>query len=139
MKASKVYFTIISLLVLSSCDPAFKYEFSGTVVQSGKHEPIENAKLKFCFYPLENWQHWRTDGGNRDSLVVSEANGEFRFELTTLTMGFDSLSIKLSKEGFTEQRLISRREEWNRGISLNQTTFSLMLDTIEMESLAKQD
>lgn len=118
--------------MLVGCDPEFEHEFKGKVVNSENNEPIKNVKLEYSFYPIENLNHWRANMVERDSIKLTDKNGEFEIKFSTITMTFDSLKIKVNKKGYKERILISASEDWESGFGFNLRKFQFNFGKIEL-------
>lgn len=55
----------------------------------------------------------------------------------TLTLSFDSLKIKVSKEGFKEKTLSTKREEWKSDWAFSQKRFQFNFGKIELDEMEK--
>lgn len=115
------------------CDPAFEHEFKGKVIDQENSKPIKDVKLEYTFYPIENFNHWRANVMETDSVKFTNESGDFKIDFTTLTITFDSLRIKVNKDGYREKILVSAREEWKSGFGFNQRKFRFNFGKIKLE------
>lgn len=133
LRKLKLNLILIATIILVGCDPEFEHEFKGKVVSKENNEPLKDVKLEYTFYPIENLQHWRANGMERDSVKFTDESGEFQIDFSTLTMTFDSLIVNVNKEGYREKILVSAREEWKSGLGLNQRKFRFNFGKIKLE------
>lgn len=124
---------MIATILFVGCDPEFEHEFKGKIVEKRKNEPIENVKLEYRFYPIENLNHWHANIEEIDSIKLTDKNGEFEIKFNTITMTFDSLKIRVNKEGYKEKILVSLNKDWKSGFGLNLRKFRFNFGKIELE------
>jgi hypothetical protein len=105
--------------MIVGCDPEFEHEFKGKVLGKENDEPLKEVKLEYTFYPLENLHHWRANVMERDSVKFTNEKGQFEINFSTITMTFDSIRIKINKDGYKEKIVVSAREEWSSRLGLN--------------------
>ena len=105
---------LILLLVVTTtgCDPEYRHQFTGRVVSSTEGEPLEDARISFTLYPIEDFNHWRSDLAVLDSTFRTDTNGQFEIGFSTLFMIFDSIEIGVYKEGFEERITNSTSTGW---------------------------
>ena len=135
MEKVKIYLILIVTFIFAGCDPAFKHEFKGRILSEENNEPLEGAKSEYSFYPVENLYHWRANDTERDSVKITDKNGEFIIDFSTVTITFDSLEVKINKEGYKQKVLISTKEEWKSRRKLNQTDFRFDFGQVELERI----
>jgi len=119
--------------VFVGCDPEFEHEFKGEVVSKGNNKLLKDVKLEYAFYPIENFNRWRSNVMERDSIKFTDESGQFEIKFSTLSMTFDSLKIKVNKEGYKEKILVSTNEDWKSGFGFNHRKFQFNFGKIELE------
>jgi hypothetical protein len=120
--------------VFVGCDPEFEHEFKGKVVSKGNNKFLKDVKLEYTFYPIGNLNHWRSNVMERDSIKFTDENGQFEIKFSTLSRTFDSLKIKVNKEGYKEKILVSANENWKSGVGFNHRKFQFNFGIIELEN-----
>lgn len=115
LKLEKIKIVLILLMSITivGCDPTYEHEFQGKIIEQESGKPINNAKLEYTFYPIENLNHWRAKVTHIDSIQFTNERGEFENNFKTLTLTFDSLKVRVIKEGYKEKVLNTENDNWN--------------------------
>lgn len=133
MKNIKSYLILLPIILCFGCDPAFEHAFKGKVVNTANGQPLQDVKVAYTFYPIENRNHWRAQDVAGDSITFTDENGDFKINFSTLTITFDSISIQVNKEGYQEKVVVSAREEWKSRLGFNHRTFRFNFGKIKLE------
>jgi hypothetical protein len=124
-------FVLLTLFLLS-CDPPYVYEVKGRVISNKNNEPISGVQVDYTFLPSDQLNHWRvvTSG---DSTTFTDQAGYFYITVETITLAFDSVHIKLTKEGFQDHVLLSASKDWKLIARLPHRKVGLDLGEISMD------
>ncbi len=129
MKSHLYLIVLLVSFIITSCDPQFDYSISGKIVDN-KENGIEKLRLEYKFYPINNFKHWRTH--LKDSIIWTNENGRFEIKVSTLTMNFDSIKIKVNNANYKETYFTSKRDDWNTDYALNYKEFKYDFGNIKI-------
>ena len=127
-----VLLCMLLILSLLSCDPTYVYEGKGRVISDKDNKPISGVQVEYTFLPSDQLNHWRVVT-SADSATFTDQAGYFYITVETITLGFDSVRIKLSKEGFQDQVLLSASKDWKLITRLPHKKVGLDLGEIFMD------
>ncbi|MCB9325434.1 MAG: hypothetical protein H6571_16975 [Lewinellaceae bacterium] len=133
MKRITIILILLSTIIILGCDPEFEFEFKGKIINKANNKPLEEVKMEYTLFPIENLFHWRSNGLGKELIKYTNKAGEFEIKFSTLTMTFDSLKIILNKEGFNEKILISEQDQWNSKFASNPRKFRFNFGKIYLE------
>jgi len=117
---------IVIILLLSSCDPEFRYEISGKIVGQEK-DPIQ---LQYRFLPDSIANNWRSH--IKDSIAQTNNKGEFLIKQSTLTSNFEGIEISISHPNYKSITMKSRSENWSTSHRLNLRESKYKLPAIQL-------
>ncbi len=123
----KIFYGIL-VLSLVSCDSEFNYQFKGIVNSKGK--PLNNVKVEYHFLPYEDAINWRANV--EDSILITNSQGEFLLNHSTVTLRFDSIKFSISKQGYEDFEFISKNDNWDENITLNKKEISKIFEPINL-------
>ncbi len=133
MNRIKICLICFSLLMFMGCDPQFNYSFNGTIIKKEDNLPLDDVKISFKYFPIENINHWRANLMKNDTIQYTDEIGQFKNSFSTLTMAIDCVVVDIYKEGYKDIKFISTEKQWKSSFGFNQKTKLCHFGIISLE------
>ena len=117
---------IAIILLLSSCDPEFRYEISGKIIG----QELNPIQLHYRFLPDSIANNWRSH--ITDSITQTNNKGELLIKQSTLTSNFEGIEISVLNPNYESITVKSNSNNWSNSLGLNLRESKYEMPTIQL-------